>query len=274
MHPEVTARFDLIRLGATIVLDDEGRDCLRGLTHQESVLAIKFLARRLQGKLHRRDFGMLQYHLNRIEGIPFDSLLRLDAANLVLSGQPDNRQGEPEAQPAADQGRNDEPFLFVFRQRDRWAVHTVGFNLILLAFTWWTSADLRGAPGYCYTIALIAVVVGLSSILGLFRQHIGATKTLVVMLGHAAAMIFIFALIYEGFGLLKGGSPLAEPTWPTAVYFSIVTWTTLGYGDFTPAPQIALVAAGQAIAGYVFFGIFVGLLAAIVGRPVTQEQLP
>ena len=46
---------------------------------------------------------------------------------------------------------------------------------------------------------------------------------------------------------------------PGALYFSIVTWTTLGYGDFTPPPELRLVAAIQALVGYLFFGLSVGL---------------
>jgi hypothetical protein len=43
------------------------------------------------------------------------------------------------------------------------------------------------------------------------------------------------------------------------LYFSIVTWTTLGYGDFTPPAAIRMIAAIQAMLGYIFLGILVGL---------------
>jgi hypothetical protein len=41
--------------------------------------------------------------------------------------------------------------------------------------------------------------------------------------------------------------------------FSVVTWTTLGYGDFTPPTDIRLITAMQALLGYAFFGIVVGV---------------
>ena len=44
----------------------------------------------------------------------------------------------------------------------------------------------------------------------------------------------------------------------TAIYFSVVTFTTLGYGDYQPLPRMRLVAAAQALLGYVFLGFVVG----------------
>ena len=45
---------------------------------------------------------------------------------------------------------------------------------------------------------------------------------------------------------------------PTALYFSIVTFTTLGYGDLQPSTHMRPVAAVQALVGYVYLGLFVG----------------
>ncbi|MDJ1007519.1 MAG: potassium channel family protein [Paracoccaceae bacterium] len=46
----------------------------------------------------------------------------------------------------------------------------------------------------------------------------------------------------------------------STLYFSIVTFTTLGYGDFQPVPRMRLIASIQAILGYAFLGLLVGLL--------------
>jgi hypothetical protein len=51
-----------------------------------------------------------------------------------------------------------------------------------------------------------------------------------------------------------------------ALYFSIVTWTTLGYGDLLPATDIRLVAALEALMGYAFFGLAVGLGTHLLSR--------
>lgn len=54
-----------------------------------------------------------------------------------------------------------------------------------------------------------------------------------------------------------GPAPRATNDLGGAVYFSIVTITTLGYGDFIPLGARWHVAALQALAGYVILGILV-----------------
>lgn len=44
----------------------------------------------------------------------------------------------------------------------------------------------------------------------------------------------------------------------SALYFSTVTFTTLGYGDFQPVPRLRLIAGFQALMGYLFLGLLVG----------------
>lgn len=43
-------------------------------------------------------------------------------------------------------------------------------------------------------------------------------------------------------------------------YFSIITWTTLGYGDFRPSPEARMYAASQALLGYFYMGLLLGKL--------------
>ena len=44
--------------------------------------------------------------------------------------------------------------------------------------------------------------------------------------------IFAFATLYQRAGILYGQEISFSPV--DALYFSVVTWTTLGYGDFQP----------------------------------------
>jgi Ion channel len=64
--------------------------------------------------------------------------------------------------------------------------------------------------------------------------------------------------------------------WRSALYFSIITFTTTGYGDYHPTEEGRLVAASEALAGYIFFGMFVSLLASYFGtrseKPSKREQ--
>lgn len=47
------------------------------------------------------------------------------------------------------------------------------------------------------------------------------------------------------------------------LYFSIVTFTTLGFGDFTPSPESRMYAATQAVLGYIYLGILVGKIISV-----------
>ena len=61
----------------------------------------------------------------------------------------------------------------------------------------------------------------------------------------------------------------------TALYFSLVTWTTLGYGDFHPSNGIALLAGLEAILGYIYLEIAVAMIAVHLdgkdSRPPTES---
>jgi hypothetical protein len=69
-----------------------------------------------------------------------------------------------------------------------------------------------------------------------------------------------FASIYKDAGLLHGANEITHQS-IDALYFSLVTWTTLGYGDLQPTESIKLLAALEAMLGTLFIPL---LLAAII----------
>ncbi|MBI0475183.1 two pore domain potassium channel family protein [Sphingomonas sp. MA1305] len=81
----------------------------------------------------------------------------------------------------------------------------------------------------------------------------------------AGLLIINFAAIHYVFGLCpctRSASPTA--TFSDALYFSVVTWTTLGYGDLLPRPELHLMAALEAAVGYMYFGLIVGVAGGIL----------
>jgi hypothetical protein len=77
-------------------------------------------------------------------------------------------------------------------------------------------------------------------------------------------LLFSYAHIYQASGLVIDSTTKPEPrpitTFQDAIYFSVVTWTTLGYGDLQPQGRCRFVAATEALAGNIFLGIFIALL--------------
>lgn len=94
-------------------------------------------------------------------------------------------------------------------------------------------------------------------------------------------MIFWFVLVSLFFGglfaVLPDGwfqygpsfidSAAVSPSWFTPWYFSIVTLTTLGFGDLVPTNWIAqMIVVAEVILGYVLLGLLISVLANKVAR--------
>ena len=79
-----------------------------------------------------------------------------------------------------------------------------------------------------------------------------------------ATLAVAFALIYPYLEIDLGGRP---DNWMTTIYFSVVTLTTLGYGDIVPTSALArLVVLAEVIIGYVMLGGLLGIFANKMAR--------
>ncbi len=89
----------------------------------------------------------------------------------------------------------------------------------------------------------------------------------------------VFGGIYSSGGLvalstsdmqsLVCGNPITTelPSWLTPYYFSVVTFTTLGFGDIRPLNWLGeLVVVFEVIAGYIALGLLISILANKVAR--------
>lgn len=74
-------------------------------------------------------------------------------------------------------------------------------------------------------------------------------------------LIMSYGIIYESLGLNENNVFVEHPHRLTALYFSIVTWTTLGYGDVTPAGFGRVVVSIEVLTGYILSAL---LIAAVV----------
>ena len=68
---------------------------------------------------------------------------------------------------------------------------------------------------------------------------------------------------------MKDGSTLADAPVFTSYYYSIVTFTTLGFGDVTPQPTewlMQLYLTIEVILGYIMLGGLISILATKLAR--------
>jgi len=75
--------------------------------------------------------------------------------------------------------------------------------------------------------------------------------------------LFEFAFLYMVNGLHDGNNSLVNDP-ASCLYFSVVTWTTLGYGDLHPSENSRFYAGLEAIYGYLYLSIFISSLFAIL----------
>jgi hypothetical protein len=85
-----------------------------------------------------------------------------------------------------------------------------------------------------------------------------------------------YAVLYRAFGLIDGEVPTSDPV--TCLYFSVLTWTTLGYGDVRPSRSARLLAASEAVVGYIVMAALIAVFATYLryfrNRSYAERGLP
>jgi len=87
-----------------------------------------------------------------------------------------------------------------------------------------------------------------------------------IICAYGFSNILVFTFLYQFFGICCDGKEAIKGDFFTSLYFSIVTWTTLGYGDFSPIPKLRLIAAFEALLGYLYMAMLVGLFLNIIQK--------
>ena len=120
-------------------------------------------------------------------------------------------------------------------------------------------------------VLLVITVVGLFPATRATPAILSRSLLIWFVVVSAAINIGCFSFIHRSVGVIdttaNGGAVLLRDT----LYFSIVTFTTLGFGDIQPVPAGRLPAAFQALCGYIYLGLGIGL--AVDGfRPINRED--
>lgn len=127
-----------------------------------------------------------------------------------------------------------------------------------------------------YLVAVFSIILVTASVLvhyevlrkladGLAHlRQLHRTRVLVLILGLLTTHIFEIWIFAIGFGLLDGAADFGviahvettpnTTTWLDYVYFSFITYTTVGYGDLVPRGPIRFIAASEALTGWVLLG--------------------
>ena len=129
------------------------------------------------------------------------------------------------------------------------------------------------ANGLLVAVAPPAVVIGV-------LRNLRATGTVTVTVVAGVLCLYLLVGLFFAFTYIAiqnlGGAPFfsngAAATSSRSVYFSFITMTTVGYGDFTARTNLGhTLAVGEALLGQIYL---VTVVAAIVSRMVPRRALP
>lgn len=146
----------------------------------------------------------------------------------------------------------------------------LGFTVVWLLASGASAWLFEGpAPYVVAELALIGLMV--FTIYVILRPLLTAKQTDFDTLCGAIAVYLLFALVWAvSYGLftqLAPGSfqPEREFTWSTALYFSLTTLTTLGFGDITPVSPLARIwTTLEAVFGQLYIAVLVARMVALM----------
>jgi len=122
------------------------------------------------------------------------------------------------------------------------------------------------ATAVVHMFATAAVLVMLKKMGRLVHMNKASTLQRTLLVAGLVASMFLVsvldAVMWAQVYLRVGAIEQLE----TALYFSMVTFTTLGYGDVTLPPDWRLLASFEAANGIIMFGWTTALIAAVIQR--------
>lgn len=144
--------------------------------------------------------------------------------------------------------------------------------IIFILVYGWTFYSTTASQGDILVRSLVFAAIGLATIWFLSLGYLKAIMTAerpditavlwftLSFITFLICQILIFGVMYKATGLTS-----TRPIDNTAyLYFSVMTLTTVGYGDITPTDAGRLVTMIQVLSGYMYMGIFIGVIASLI----------
>lgn len=142
-----------------------------------------------------------------------------------------------------------------------------------LAFRILSQVDEGVAGGTLGSISTIVLAAWLLMQLWTYVVRIGQPKHQVVLMGISfiQSVPFLYAAVYASFGYsdncIIGAQRPSE-----LLYFSYVTFTTVGYGDLQPVGTCRGLAVAEAVTGYILLGLFVSAAVAVASHERNSKE--
>lgn len=176
--------------------------------------------------------------------------------------------------------------LLTQRRRRRligWTLVAVAFaERLAIIFFRSRPVELAGSIGWFLLLSFVTW----STLRGVLKQKEVTSETIsmsisvYLLLGFTWALLYVVIYIVQpgafsiaGLAAPAPGHPAdVQPMFPILGYFSLITLSTVGYGDITPLTlQARFIAAAEGIAGQFYLAI---LVARLVGMQMSQSASP
>jgi hypothetical protein len=150
------------------------------------------------------------------------------------------------------------------------------FHLLLLGgVIFFYEYIANASSGWNTTLGVIIVVAGFMATLTVFIEFLQDR----IPIWRAVRLAFFNSVIYlsisTNINLAIGikDNKLAVSQLADSAYFTLVTFTTLGYGDLQPTQDLRLVAAIQALLGYIFLGLAIAFVTKWIAKGNNKSNL-
>lgn len=84
--------------------------------------------------------------------------------------------------------------------------------------------------------------------------------------------LLVYTRIYRLYGLIHLGTDNVIKAWPTCLYFSSITITTLGFGDLAPCGYAKFFAASESFFGYIFLGAIIAVIVNVESMTIRRSE--
>lgn len=129
-----------------------------------------------------------------------------------------------------------------------------------------------GAPRAAAVLTLAVAFVGLflwllvQSVERIYRRPKRRNLETIVSVGYLLLLLLAFASVYQRIGIIdntEGRHRIVTEFWPS-LYFSVITFTTVGYGDFYPVGVGRALAGLEGLTGYLVLALLASTVASVL----------
>lgn len=129
--------------------------------------------------------------------------------------------------------------------------------------------------GICFVLEIALLTWCTQTIRGLSLRLENSKRFITIATPLCVALFFIVAIHTFQVWLWAVVWVLGDvlPDWNSALYFSLVTFTTLGYGDIVLGEQLRIFGAFASVTGLLAFGLSTAFMVALMTQVFKEELM-